>query len=40
MFGGGISGVKKVGCGCYTGGKWNVEGGAEAGRVWRGDWDT
>lgn len=27
----GISGVKKVGCGCCTGVKWYVEGGAEAG---------
>lgn len=30
----GISGVKKVGCGCYTGVKWYVEGGAR-GREWR-----
>lgn len=27
----GIFGVKKVGWGCYTGVKWNVEGGAETG---------
>lgn len=27
----GISGVKKVGCGCYTGVKWYLEGGAETG---------
>lgn len=30
----GISGVKKVGCGCCTGVKWYVEGGAR-GREWR-----
>lgn len=30
----GISGVKKVGCGCCAGVKWYVEGGAR-GREWR-----